>query len=63
MSLFWNYYALCPCFETRFLENRVLSKFQSSSMAKTYLELDNHKIEFYGKLDFLKIEFYKKLDF
>ena len=26
-------------------------------MAKTYLELDNHKIKFYGKLNFLKIEF------
>ena len=31
-------------------------------MAKTYLELDNHKIEFYEKRDFFKIEFHGKLE-
>ena len=48
-----------------FQKNRALNKFQSSNgcssnVVKTYLELDNHKIKFYGKLDFLKIEFQNK---
>ena len=48
-----------------FQKNRALNKFQSSdgcssNVAKTYPELNNHKIKFYGKLDFLKIEFQNK---
>ena len=48
-----------------FKKNRALNKFQSfdgcsPNMAKTYLELDNHKIKFYVKFDFFKIEFQNK---
>ena len=64
ISIFWNYLAICPYFETRFFKklsfNEKLDLMKNELLAKCFMELEFHVFFFFFFLSFLPIIWFSK---
>ena len=64
ISIFWNYLAICPYFETRFFKklsfNEKLDLMKNELLAKCFMELEFHVFFFFFFLSFLPITWFSK---